>query len=180
MEKVILREITINDLELIHNWRSSDEINKFMYTDVKSTLEDQYKWFEKIQSNPSCKYWMIEFDGKPLGVANIVNINHVFDSCDWAFYLGDTSIRGKGIGSKVEYLVIEHVFNVIGLNKLNCEVIEFNANVIKMHEKFGFRREAFYREHFKKSGEYHNVIGLGLLKREWEIIKPTLNKKIYG
>ena len=36
-----------------------------------------------------------------------------------------------------------------------------------MHEKFGFRREAYYREHCFKNEKPIDVVGLGMLKIEW-------------
>ena len=49
-----------------------------------------------------------------------------------------------------------------------------------MHEKFGFRREAYYREHCSKNGKFEDVVGLALLKSEWIQLKSTLQTKIYG
>lgn len=175
-----LKPLQKEDLELVRTWRNSEEVNKYMYSDVNLTIEDQTKWYEKVKNDTSSRYWIIEYDGIPLGLANIVNINNVFNSCDWAFYLGDSSIRGKGIGSKVEYNVISYVFEHLNLNKLNCEVFTFNDSVIKMHEKFGFRREAYYRQHCYKNGKYHDVIRLGLLKDEWNMIKNYHYERIYS
>jgi RimJ/RimL family protein N-acetyltransferase len=93
--------------------------------------------------------------------------------------LGDTSIRGAGIGSKVEYNVLQYVFETLKLNKLNCTVFPFNESVIKMHEGFGFRREAYFRQHVLKDGVYYDVVGLALLKSEWITLKEFMFNKIY-
>jgi UDP-4-amino-4,6-dideoxy-N-acetyl-beta-L-altrosamine N-acetyltransferase len=49
-----------------------------------------------------------------------------------------------------------------------------------MHEKFGFRREAYYREHCIKGNEKLDVVGLAILKKEWQQLKPIFKTKIYG
>ena len=49
-----------------------------------------------------------------------------------------------------------------------------------MHEKFGFRREAFYREHCIKDGEKLDVVGLAMLSSEWDTNKTRLKEKVYG
>ena len=113
-------------------------------------------------------------------MASITGIDNTLQSCYWAFYLGDLSVRGAGIGAKVEYNVIEYVFSELGLNKLRCEVFVTNDKVIKMHEKYGFRREAYYREHCIKGNQKLDVVGLGLLKSEWEQIREQTKKYIYG
>lgn len=167
------------DIELVRNWRNSEEVAKYMYTETQITKEQQKQWYEKIKDDASCRYWVIEYQDKKIGLASVTGINNTLQSCYWAFYLGDTSIRGAGIGSKVEYNVIEYAFNKLNLNKLRCEVFVTNDKVIKMHEKFGFRREAYYREHCIKGNRRLDVVGLALLKDDWSLLRDRFKKKIY-
>ncbi|GAK99705.1 UDP-4-amino-4,6-dideoxy-N-acetyl-beta-L-altrosamine N-acetyltransferase [Nonlabens ulvanivorans] len=180
MKDIKLIPLTEDKLELVRTWRNSTEVSSYMYTESIITAEQQSKWFDSVRDDKSSQYWIIEFDGKDLGLASLTNIDNNLSSCYWAFYLGDTSVRGAGIGAKVEFKVLSHVFDELNLNKLRCEVFEFNNNVIKMHEKFGFRREAFYREHCFKNKDWQNVIGLAMLKKEWETTKELLKTRIYG
>lgn|SRR5574344_860310 len=175
-----LRNLEETDLEMVRNWRNSKEVSQYMYTENHISKEDQIKWFHRIKSDTSCKYWIIEFENKPLGLASITDINSVYDSCFWAFYLGDSSVRGAGIGAKVEYNILSFVFDELKLNKLRCEVFTFNDKVITMHEKFGFRRESYYREHIKKGDKYYDVVGLAMLKKEWASIKEFHFNRIYN
>lgn len=180
MTDINLVELEEHHLELVRSWRNNPEVSKYMYTDTNLSMEDQYAWYHRVWADPTYYYWMIEYEGRYFGVANLANIDFVNSKCSWAFYLGDTSVRGQGIGSKVEYHVLQHVFTRMGLNKLDCEVFAFNEQVIKMHEKFGFRREAYYRDYIRKNGNYYDVVGLSLLKRDWENIQPYMLRKIYG
>lgn len=179
IEDIKLVEITEKDIELIRNWRNSDEVASYMYSEDKISREQQKKWFEQQKKDSSSTNWMIIYKEKPLGFASITNINKVLNSCYWAFYLGDTSVRGAGIGGKVEYNVLRYVFETLELNKLRCEVFTFNDNVIKMHEKFGFRREAYYREHCYKNGRFQDVVGLAITKTEWKFLKDRMYEKVY-
>lgn len=96
MEKDIeLIPIEEKHLELVRNWRNSEEVSSFMYTSNFITPEDQKNWYRKISACPTSRYWIIKYDDKLLGVVSITEISHVFDSCFWAFYLGDTSNRSK-------------------------------------------------------------------------------------
>ena len=76
-------------------------------------------------------------------------------------------MRGKGVGAYVEFWMIEHVFKDLGLDKLCCEVLVENEAVWKIHESFGFRREAHYRHHVWKAGVPHDAYGLALLAEDW-------------
>ena len=54
------------------------------------------------------------------------------------------------------------------------------AEVIRMHEKFGFRREGYFRSHVKKDGQHLDVVALGLLRSEWKLLKAGLYAHVYA
>lgn len=172
--------VQLEDIEMIRKWRNSPKVSDYMYTNNQITIEDQQRWFKKIENEKTSKYWLITYQEEKIGLVWITGIDNVLNSCYWAFYLGEDGIRGAGIGSKVEYKVLEYVFEELNLNKLRCEVFLDNDKVIKMHEKFGFRREAYYREHCEKLGVKKDVVGLALLKSEWLNLKTFLQNKVYG
>jgi RimJ/RimL family protein N-acetyltransferase len=70
-------------------------------------------------------------------------------------------------------MVIDHVFGAMGLHKLWCEVLIDNEAVWRLHESFGFVREALYRDHVWKAGRFQDVVGLGLLADDWARIRPS-------
>ena len=180
MSDIKLRKIDENDIELVRQWRNSKHVSAFMFTDSTITEKQQQLWFKKINLENSSIYWIIEYKGKKLGLASLTSIDKILSSCYWAFYLGDLSFRGVGIGAKIEYNILQYVFNELKLNKLRCEVFVNNEKVIKMHEKFGFRREAFYREHCLKNNQKFDVVGLAILSSEWSRLSDLMKNKIYG
>ena len=113
-----------------------------------------------------------------MGLANLVGLQDSAGRCEWAYYLGDPSARGRGIGACVEYLVLRHVFETLGLNKLWCEVFFENEAVWRLHESFGFRREAELRAHVLKDGQLRDVMGLGLLRSEWPKAKAKAEERL--
>ena len=70
------------------------------------------------------------------------------------------------------------VFETRGLNKLWCEVLLENEGVWKLHESFGFVREALYREHVFKAGRFQDVVGLGMLRSDWEAARPAIEARL--
>ena len=174
-----LQDIELADIEQIRTWRNAPEIARYMYTDNLITEEQQLHWYKKIQTDNTSRHWMVVYEGEKIGLASLSSINTVFSSCHWAFYIGHEGYRGSGIGLKIEYNVVDYVFNELKLNKLICEVFTFNDGVIRLHELFGFRREAYYRQHVKKNGKYEDVIGLALLRSEWKYLSGGLKNLIY-
>lgn len=172
---LLLRSIKEEDQEMIREWRMRPEVTKYMYTDPIITEESQKIWFRSISYDKSIKVWIIQYDGKDIGLLNISNIDEVNRKCEWAYYIADNSFRGKGIGGTLECNIYDYVFNKLGLNKLCCEVFVFNDKVVKLHEKYGSEIEGLRKEHIIKNNEKYDIVEMAILKDKWERIRSNYN-----
>lgn len=175
---VRLRLLAEDDSARLLAWRNSPEVAAYMYTDHQISQAEHDRWFATARTAADRRFWMIEMGGAPVGLANLSRIDTAARRCDWAYYLGDPGTRGKGLGSKIEYIVLRHVFEAMGFNKLWCEVLVENEAVWKLHETFGFTREALYREHVWKDGRFQDVVGLGMLAADWRRMKPAIEERL--
>jgi hypothetical protein len=171
-------DIRPEHLEMVRQWRNSEEVKKYMYTEQYISQEDQIRWFESIKSKKDEKHWIIEAEGKSVGVVNLKKINLTNLTAEWAFYLGDISVRGGGIGVLTEYQLLNVVFDNYKLTKLSCAVLDFNAKVIEMHKKFGFSEEGRLRNQYIKNGESVDVVLLGITADKWGKQRETMSKMI--
>jgi len=175
---IVLRPVEPSDKDQLRTWRNLPEIRTWMYSDHVISAEEHEHWFNAAMADPARKYWIIQVDGRPVGLANLYDIAPAHRKCSWAYYLADGSTRGKGVGAFVEFKVIEHVFVDHGLNKLCCEVLIGNEAVWKLHESFGFKREALFRAHVWKDGQPADVVGLGLLAEDWAKTRPESLRRL--
>jgi len=159
-------------------WRNSPEVAAYMYSDHPISPEEHARWFAAIAGDERLDYRIIEMNGAPVGLANFYDIDRPQGRASWAFYLANPSMRGKGVGGMVEFLMIERAFGEKELRKLWCEVLASNEAVWKLHLKFGFTVEARLREHVVKNGRPMDVIGLGLLAEEWTAARPEALKTL--
>jgi UDP-4-amino-4,6-dideoxy-N-acetyl-beta-L-altrosamine N-acetyltransferase len=178
MTEVRLRPLMAADSPRLLAWRNSPEVAAHMYGDHVIGQAEHDRWFEAALGAADRRYWVVVADAAPVGVANLARIDPAARRCEWAYYLGEPATRGKGIGAQVEYMVLRHVFETAGLNKLWCEVLAQNAAVVKLHERFGFVREALFRDHVFKAGRFHDVVGLGLLACDWAAARPTAEARL--
>ena len=178
--QVRLRPLDAGDRDRLLAWRNQPEVARWMYSDHTIAPEEHARWFEAALADARRRYWVIEADGKPVGLANLYDIAPEHRRCAWAYYLADPSTRGQGIGAYVEYWVIEHVFGELALNKLWCEVLIDNEPVWRLHEGFGFTREALFREHVMKAGAPADVVGLGLLAADWAARREASRERLRG
>jgi UDP-4-amino-4,6-dideoxy-N-acetyl-beta-L-altrosamine N-acetyltransferase len=178
VSQVRLRLVEPADSPRLLAWRNTPEVAAHMYTDHRIGQAEHDQWFALAMAADDRRYWIVEADGEPAGLANLAKIDRAARRCEWAYYLGETSTRGKGLGAQIEYVVLRYVFETLGLNKLWCEVLAQNTAVLKLHERFGFIREALFRDHVFKAGRFHDVVGLGLLKPEWDAERPRIEARL--
>ncbi len=176
--RIELRPLVPDDRDRLLAWRNSPEVAAYMYTDHAISPAEHAHWFAGIEGDARRAYWVIEMDGAPVGLANLYDIDRRNDRCAWAYYLAEPSVRGKGVGGYVEYLMIEKVFGEFKLTKLWCEVLVSNRGVWRMHQKFGFKEEARFRRHVLKGGVLEDVLGLGLLTEDWAEARPQVRKTL--
>jgi len=151
-----------------------------MYTDHYITPAEHKIWFDRIMTSGDCHYWIIVADDTDVGLAGIFQLEPVHKRASWVFYVAHPSVRGKGIGSVVEFLVLSYVFDELGYNKLCCEVLVTNESVVAMHERFGFRQEGLFREHVIKTGKPIDVVALAMLRKEWSSYQLDIKAELQG
>ena len=176
--RVDLRPLAAEDRDRVLGWRNSPDVRAYMYTDHVIAPEEHARWFAGLSGDETRRYWIVEMDGAPVGLANLYDIDRRNQRCAWAYYLADPSVRGLGLGSYVEYWMLEFVFEGLKLAKLWCEVLASNEPVWRLHETFGFVVEARFRGHVIKDGARVDVLGLGLLAADWRAKRPAMAARL--
>ena len=154
-----------SDLEQVLKWRTMPEVTRFMTSDVEYNIEKQEKWFERVVKDESVRYWIIEIDGRPIGVINLSEINLVHRRCSIGYYIGEVDCRA--IGFMVPPYIYNFVFNKMGLNKIFGEVVDGNGNLLKMHNMHGWRNVGTFSNHIFKYGRYFDVHIVELMASDW-------------
>ena len=166
MLKGYIRPIKLDDAELVLEWRNQEAVRINMYNHQIISLETHMRWFHSMLQNEACHYFIYERNQTPLGVLAISDIDKSNQKASWAFYSGD--ITARGIGSEMEKLALDYAFNTLNLNKLCCEVLEFNQSVINFHRKFGFQVEGIRRKDYLRDGKFYDIYQLAILKDEYQ------------
>lgn len=148
-----------------------------MYTSHEISPQEHEAWISSLAGDARRSVFVAMFDCELAGVVSLSAINATQKTADWAFYL-DARLQGKGLGSQVEFWLLDHAFNEAGLEKLNCEVLETNPTVVKMHQKFGFRVDGVRRKNIVKDGVRVDVVLLGITREEWLERRPLIEPAI--
>lgn len=173
-----LRKMSEIDRERVLQWRNSDRVRAYMYTDHIIGIEEHRAWFEKVQQNQNMLYLICELQNRPIGLVCFTDIDRYNQNCSWGFYLGETDVP-SGSGACMEFLALEYAFEILKIRKLCCEVFDFNDKVIKLHKKFLFEEEGRLIKHRMKNGDYHDIVCLYLFRETWLQNKDKFSKIIF-
>lgn len=163
----------------VRDIRNEDNVRKWMYTDHLIGVNEHLGWISRLkQDDRQIVFVVLDAEHNPLGVASVNAIDRLHKKADWAFFLTETA-RG-GLGVALEHAFLDFVFDSLGMEKLNCEVIEGNDVVVKLHQKFLFREEGFRRANILKNGVRIGVHFLGLTREDWLAGRAALREQHQG
>lgn len=138
---VELHQLTEDKIELVRRWRTDPKISKYMEYRGEITPEMQKKWFDKIQTGKQNYYFLINVDGKEVGLINIKDIDYTESKGESGIFIWDTTCRHSGVAVKAGLCLYDFIFDVVRLEKLEARIYNTNPTSIKYHNKFGFSLE---------------------------------------
>lgn len=148
--------------EMIRNWRNSEKIRKWMYTDHVISKEEHRRFFENLNNNKRAFFWLIRLWDQYLGVLTLIRTDFRNKNTYYGIYANpDNKMLGKG--EKLDTLAIKLAFKHANFHSLHLEVIEDNLAVIDLHERMGFVREGKLMDFVQKDGIWKNVVVMGMI-----------------
>ncbi|WP_026906661.1 GNAT family N-acetyltransferase [Paucisalibacillus globulus] len=170
-DRLKLRKVCLEDLETYHSWRNDMEV---MVTTSPSldlfTLEETKQFVhDKLVGSHSSKTYII-FDknsGKSIGITSLVNIDYKNRNAEYIIDIGEKEFWGKGYGKEALVLLIDYAFLEMNLHRVSLRVFAFNQKAINLYKVIGFKEEGISRQALYRKGNWHDIINMGILKREY-------------
>ncbi len=180
-----VRQIKEEDLEIIMNWRMSEGVTRYMNTNPRLTLEGQKKWFEKISRDKTVRNWIIEVDGVPAGLINIVDIDTKTGTASWGYYVGEEKLRSLKLAISLEMSLYDYCFDVLGLKRVLCQTFKLNEGVWKLHLACGCTLDMEEEGGVEKEGVSYDIIHVSMSSDTWNSIRDKkkydhINFDIFG
>lgn len=177
--KVELRRLTENELELLMNWRMSDEVNRYMTTSPKLTIEGQYKWFEKLKNDKTQIRWVIYIDDIPVGSMYLVDIDYSNKRCESGWFVAEKEYRSLKLAMALQQNMFDYIFYTMGLNRNYGYIIDDNKMLLRLMKLCGDEEEGLLRQHVLKDEIFHDVYVVGITKDLWIQKRKQFNYEKY-
>ena len=151
-ERLTLRQLSTEDKQDIFTLRTHPEINKYLDRQPCNTTEDAVSFINKVNENMAkniALYWGITLtDSKTfVGTICLFDFSSNKSSCELGYELM-TKFQGQGIMKEAIKVVIDYVFQSLGLRNIFAFTHCDNLNSTKLLTKFNFKKSI---EHDKEN-----------------------------
>lgn len=110
--------------------------------------------------------FMVCYGGRLVGQLNISNVVHgALRSCTVGYWV-DGAMAGLGITPTALALAIDHCFVAVGLHRVEVDIRPENHASLRVVEKLGLRREAYYERYLDIGGAWRDHVAFAITTEE--------------
>lgn len=160
---VRIRKFQFEDIPLKLEWVNNPQNNQFLHYDLPLEYGKTVAWFERNKDNNGRFDAVIEYEGVPVGLCGLLNIDYKNSKAEDYMIVGDPSYKRKGIATKAGTLNALYCFEELKLNKLYA-FIEVGNNSLQLDLKRGFSVEGYLRQSIRKEDTFADRYVLGLYR----------------
>ncbi|GGH86572.1 ribosomal-protein-alanine N-acetyltransferase [Pullulanibacillus pueri] len=170
-ERLILRKLTLNDVEDLFAYASKPQVSRYVPWDVHKSIEDSQHFLESITNAYKEKgklTWAIELksEGKMIGTIDYVNWSPDHFKAEIAYVLSH-HYWGRGMTTEASQKLLEYGFGTLGLNRVEGRIMLENKQSQRVLEKLGMTFEGVARQTLFIKGKFIDIANYALLREEF-------------
>nr|WP_278044636.1 GNAT family N-acetyltransferase [Paenibacillus solani] len=131
--------MSIDDYSFVLSWSKDDSFCSANGWEKNRNPDEIYSWWAKLVTKTQENFIRmgIEINKKLIGYIDLACIKD--NTAELGIAIGESSMWGKGIGSKSALCMIEYGSKNLGITIYNAETHESNTRSRRMLEKIGFK-----------------------------------------
>jgi len=129
-----------------YTWIQNPELRRLFLMRGEVSWRAHLGYFHKILNDPSQVWYAVIADDAHVGNCGIMILSRENKECTLWIYIGDTSLRGRGIGTSATRMLIEKAFNFLDMNRIIIHVAGYNNQALRMYRTLGFTEISPSRE----------------------------------
>lgn len=164
-----IRKTTFEDIKTFYKWEQQDAVTKFFSIKEGQTEEEAFaKFFADEDDESAIQMTIILKDtNEIIGRIVLADIIHGWKAEIWRIYIGDTKLRGKGLGKQAMEAIMKFSFDTLELQRLYLDFYTGNP-AEHLYKSLGFVEEGVLRRNCRKNGILYDVHLMSMLKPEYE------------
>ncbi|RZT23788.1 GNAT family N-acetyltransferase [Fictibacillus sp. BK138] len=171
-ERILLRKITMDDLEDMFEYGSDEDVAKYVTWDKHKTTNDTKEFIEFVlgrYEKGEVAPWGIELkeNGKFIGTVDFVSWSPYHNNAEIGYVLSKP-YWGKGITTEAVHELIRFGFGKMDLVRIQARCFMENIGSERVMEKIGMTYEGVIRKGMFAKGEHRDLKLYSLLKEEFD------------
>lgn len=153
--------------ELTLKWINNPELRTYTGTRFPVSKYEHEDWFRTRTKDRYNKTYAIKIKetNQIVGLVGNNDYDFINRSTNTFIYIGETDIRGKGIGQESFSLFLNFCFNELNIRKVYSYLYSYNKASRNMLEKCGYVLEGELKQHWFKDGKYNDVLLMGRINK---------------
>jgi diamine N-acetyltransferase len=166
-EKVTLREMRANDLNLIHDWENRPEL-KYLGDEHEPLSKEQIADF--IERSSGDIYTdgqlrlMIEFNSNAIGCIDLFEFDRFNQRAGVGILIAEDENRKSGYAKEALNLLTNYCFEVLNLRQLYCHIPVDNEASLRLFSTCGFEETGRCRDWVKKGNAFIDAVFMQRLR----------------
>jgi RimJ/RimL family protein N-acetyltransferase len=152
---VRIEDFSEDNLPLTYLWMQNEALKKNFLFRRNLTLEGHATWYGNYLNDSSQKIFAIYYKDQYVGNVGLKNIDTINRNAETWIYIGDESMKGKGIGILAYHQLF--VKNKSFLHKLYANIVSFNESSLKMYQKSGFVQEGDFKDQLMWDDQFYSI-----------------------
>ena len=178
-ERVVLRRFHPGDVPEFVAYRSSPAVARYQSWDAPYPPEEGERFVQAIaQDHPDTagEWFQFAVALRPAGplIGDCAAMPHAGDprQCEIGFTIAP-GYQGRGYATEAARLLVGYLFGPRAKHRITASCDARNTASAAVLERLGMRREGHLRESTWAKGEWTDDLLYGLLRREWQLGRPS-------
>ena len=133
-----LQTISIDDLELIRNWRNDSSVNQYLLTRNVISFQQQLEWFSSLNNGTSI-YFILKNEDNSIGLVYAHKIDCINRSFEGSIFIGDEQYLSSHYPVKAVLMLSFFLFEKLQFKTAYSIVNRKNKNAIDLDSRLGYR-----------------------------------------
>jgi [ribosomal protein S5]-alanine N-acetyltransferase len=180
--RVTLRELRVSDAPSLFAMLTTEEVSRFI-SPPPTTVEGFERFImwanrERAAGNYACFAIVPQGMDTAVGLFQVRQLEPGWGTAEWGFALG-SAYWGTGLYSEGAELVLEFIFERIGVHRLEARSAVQNGRGNGALRKLGAVQEGILRRSFLRNGQYMDQALWSILADDWRTAQIPVSSTIH-
>ncbi len=174
---VVLRELRTSDAPSLFAMLTTEEVARFI--SPPPTTIDGFERFiawtlrQRTAGTYACFAVTLKGFDTAIGIFQVRQTESGFGTAEWGFALG-SAFWGTGVFQDSAELMLEFVFDTIGVHRLEARAAVQNGRGNGALLKIGAVQEGVLRKSFLRNGRYLDQVLYAIVEDDWRVARETM------